>query len=68
MLDLFNDPEDARKRYVIEEWFGLRTGSKQTLKDISKKLGVTKERARQLRERGLAYLRERIEAGDVKLD
>ncbi len=68
ILDLFSNPEDERKRYVIEEWFGLKSGSKRTLKAISEDLGLTKERVRQLRERGLEYIREKLESGDVKLD
>lgn len=61
--------EDDRKRYVIEQWFGLKNGgTKRTLKEISKDLGLTKERVRQLRERGLERIREGLLNGDVILD
>jgi RNA polymerase sigma factor (sigma-70 family) len=68
LLELLDVEEDGRKRYVIEEWFGLKSGQKRTLKDISHDLGLTKERVRQLRQRGLEYIRECLENDDVKLD
>lgn len=69
LLGLLDREEDQRKRFVIEEWYGLRPGrGKRTLQNISKDLGLTKERVRQLRERGLERIRERVRAGDVKID
>ncbi len=70
LLGLLNKKEDKRKRYVIEEWFGLRKksgGPKRTLKNISADLGITKEGVRQLRERGLEDIRERIRTGNIKI-
>jgi RNA polymerase sigma factor (sigma-70 family) len=67
LLGLLDREEDSRKRYVIEHWFGLK-GPKRTLKSISEDLGLTKERVRQLRERGLERIKERLMAGDVRLD
>jgi RNA polymerase primary sigma factor len=47
-----------RDREVIELRFGLRDGQPRTLEEVARVLGVTRERVRQLVERGLARLRE----------
>jgi RNA polymerase primary sigma factor len=47
-----------RDREAIELRFGLRDGQPRTLEEVSRVLGVTRERVRQLEQRGLARLRE----------
>jgi RNA polymerase primary sigma factor len=47
-----------RDREAIELRFGLRDGQPRTLEEVSRVLGVTRERVRQLVQRGLARLRE----------
>jgi len=47
-----------RDREAIELRFGLRDGRPRTLEEVSRVLGVTRERVRQLEQRGLARLRE----------
>jgi DNA-directed RNA polymerase sigma subunit (sigma70/sigma32) len=62
-LAMLADDEEQdldRQAYAIEEWFGLNGKSHRTLKEISYDLDVTKERVRQLKEKGLGYLREKV--------
>jgi RNA polymerase primary sigma factor len=47
-----------RDREAIELRFGLRDSQPRTLAEVSRVLGVTRERVRQLEQRGLACLRE----------
>jgi RNA polymerase primary sigma factor len=47
-----------RDREVIELRFGLRDGQPRSLEEVGRVLGVTRERVRQLEQRGLARLRE----------
>ena len=46
-----------REREVLRRYFGLGFDDAQTLSEISVDLGVSRERARQLKERGLSRLR-----------
>jgi RNA polymerase sigma factor (sigma-70 family) len=55
-----NDLEDERQKRIIIEAFGLDGKPKRTLEQIGKGLGITKERVRQIREKGLGVLRERL--------
>lgn len=50
---------DARRQiYILEHYFGLNGKEKHTLEEISDKLGITKERVRQLKEKFLKSMRE----------
>ena len=52
------DALDEREREVVQSHFGLVTaGQTQTLEQIGKRLGVTKERIRQIERRALIKLR-----------
>ncbi|MBX5491952.1 MAG: sigma-70 family RNA polymerase sigma factor [Chloroflexi bacterium] len=47
-----------REQLVLELRFGLADGHVHTLEEVGKRLGVTRERARQMEHRALAKLRE----------
>jgi RNA polymerase primary sigma factor len=47
----------ARDARVLRLYYGFDDGESHTLEEIGALLGVTRERARQLKERGLAHLR-----------
>ena len=47
-----------RDREVIELRFGLRDGRPRTLEEVARVIGLTRERVRQLEQRGLDRLRE----------
>ena len=52
-LDSMNENErDSRQIFVLTNYFGINF-EKQTLEQISKKIGVTKERVRQIKENAL---------------
>jgi RNA polymerase primary sigma factor len=48
----------AREQLVLELRFGLADGHVHTLEDVGRRLGVTRERARQMEHRALAKLRQ----------
>lgn len=68
LLECLDDGEDERKKVIIKDWFGLFGKRKRTLEEISKDLGLTKERVRQLREKGLAKIRDKLAHGEVQVD
>jgi RNA polymerase primary sigma factor len=47
-----------REQLVLELRFGLADGHVHTLEDVGRRLGVTRERARQMEHRALAKLRQ----------
>lgn len=49
-----------RQVFVLENYFGVNGRERHTLEEISEKIGVTKERVRQLKEKGLQCLRAKI--------
>jgi hypothetical protein len=53
---------DDRKRKIIFQRFGLDGGKPKTLEEVGKKLGVTRERIRQLQNIALAKLRSRLQS------
>lgn len=68
LLDILDKDEDERKKVIIRDWFGLFGCRKRTLEEISQDLGLTKERVRQLREKGLAKIRDKLSNGDVMVE
>ncbi|MEN0002818.1 MAG: RNA polymerase sigma factor RpoD/SigA [Bacteroidota bacterium] len=53
----------TRTSTIIKLYFGIDRGQSMTLKDISELLGLSRERVRQIMERGLRKLRMRTQAG-----
>ena len=47
-----------REQLVLELRFGLADGHTYTLEEVGRRLGVTRERARQMEHRALAKLRQ----------
>lgn len=57
-----------RQVYAIQEWFGLNGKPHRTLEAISGDLEVTKERVRQLKEKGLEAIREKVRELGIKYE
>lgn len=53
---------DSRERAILEARFGLEEADAQTLEEVGKGLGVTRERVRQIQQVALTKLRRKIEA------
>ncbi len=49
-----------RERYIIKRFFGLDEDEPEPLSQIAKRLGISRERARQLKDRALKKLKERF--------
>ena len=65
LLKLLSEGDDGTDRNrqvrVLEHYFGVNGNNRQTLQQISDEIGVTKERVRQLKEKGLNWIRQKIE-------
>ena len=59
---------DNREKKIISKRFGLDGGKPQTLEDVSKDFGVTRERIRQLQNIALAKLRRALSKREHPLD
>ena len=49
---------DERERWVLASHYGIDGAPKQTLRQIGKELGISKERVRQIEDRARAKLRK----------
>jgi RNA polymerase sigma factor (sigma-70 family) len=58
---------DSREHFIIVNCFGIGSGKKKTLKEISEDLNLTKERVRQIRENGIKFLKQQIAEGNLNL-
>jgi len=63
LLGLMN----AREKEVLDMRFGLADGKSYTLADVAKKLGVSRERVRQIEEEALSKLRRFVENQEKEL-
>lgn len=65
LLKLLSEGDEStdRKRQVrvLENYFGVNGTNRQTLEQISLEIGVTKERVRQLKEKGLLWIKQKVE-------
>ena len=57
-----------RERSVIEWRYGLRDGKPQTLAEIGKRIGVSRERVRQIEKQALGALRENADAREMAME
>jgi RNA polymerase sigma factor (sigma-70 family) len=67
LLEAEKTTDRARQVRVLENYFGVN-GNKQTLEQISYDLGVTKERVRQLKEKGLQWIRQKVDELGIELE
>jgi DNA-directed RNA polymerase sigma subunit (sigma70/sigma32) len=58
----------VRQASVLEKYFGVNGREKMTLEQISAEYGVTKERVRQLKEKGLEWIREKALELNITMD
>lgn len=56
-LTVLMDSLTPREKTVLSDYFGLDGNDEMTLEEIGKKLGITKERVRQIKEKALKRLR-----------
>lgn len=65
LLKLLSEGDDSTDRTrqvrVLEHYFGVNGTNRQTLEQISEEIGVTKERVRQLKEKGLLWIKQKVE-------
>lgn len=57
-----------REKFVINNYFGLEGKDELTLEEIGKKLGLTKERVRQIKEKALKKLRSEALSNSISGD
>lgn len=67
MMQILHTTLDPRTSYVIEQRYGLTGEGEKTLEEISKVLGVTRERIRQIEARGFRELRQVMKRRDFEL-
>ena len=67
-VSVLMDCLDDREKTVLIKYFGLDGGEEMTLEDIGKKLGLTKERVRQIKEKALKKLRTEAIKNSITTD
>ncbi len=65
-IDTIVSKLEKRQQEVISCFFGLGGKKKLSLEEVGKKLGLTRERARQIREQALLRLREEAIDSELK--
>tara|TARA_B100000131_G_scaffold318309_1_gene361936 strand:+ start:5077 stop:5904 length:828 start_codon:yes stop_codon:yes gene_type:complete len=56
-LEIILSKLNKREAYIVRNRFGMEDGSRSTLEDLGKELGVTRERVRQIESRALSKLK-----------
>ena len=51
---------DGREKLIIEEYYGLNGNKEKNLEEIGNKLGISKERVRQIKKRVLFRMRSEV--------
>ena len=51
---------DAREQVILQRRFGLNGVAAESLEEVGARLGITRERVRQLQNQALATLREKM--------
>ena len=68
LLHQWLDMLGAREREIVSARFGLHSDGPETLETLSQRLGLTKERVRQIQNEALVKLRRRIGRSGVRSD
>jgi len=72
LLKLLSEGDDSTDRSrqvrVLEHYFGVNGNDRQTLEQISEEIGVTKERVRQLKEKGLLWIKQKVEELGIRYE
>jgi RNA polymerase primary sigma factor len=63
-----NSSDRNRQVRVLEHYFGVNGNERQTLEQISVEIGVTKERVRQLKEKGLLWIKQKVQELGISYD
>lgn len=66
-IDNLLDKMEQREKEILDLRFGLVDGTTHTLAEVSKKIGVSRERIRQIEESALKKLRKFVEAQEEEL-
>lgn len=67
-IDKWLDELDEKHRIILAKRYGLRGEDVQTLEEVGKAVGLTRERVRQIQVEGLQLLRELIGRNDLSSD
>ena len=71
LLNLLAESDNTDKKrqvLVLENYFGVNGNNRKTLEKISEEIGVTKERVRQLKEKGLLWIKQKVRELGVEYD
>lgn len=69
MMDCdISNKDRARQVLVLEHYFGINVQQSHTLAQIAKKIGVSKERVRQLKEKGLSWMQDKVQQLGIEFD
>lgn len=59
------DKLEPRRKKIISYYFGLNSNNSYTLEEIGHLMSISRERVRQLRNKGLKELKEKLDQGDI---